>query len=577
MKLKKLHIENYKNLKDFDLDFENDNGLSIIVGNNGSGKSNILEAISGIFCEWYGKCKIDFPYEYRIEYVINGRNIVLIKKDDKYVNIIDGVSNSSKKINLDSSYLPLNLCSVYSGEDLRLWHSYFEPYNENYFRNTSIIKHKLEMIYVDRRLWEISFFMLFLYENNENYKSIKNFLNDEIHISTVEQITNVEIKFSFKTFERNTNNFIKGFINKINPSHQKEITLPISKWREIICINSMGDEEAPRDIFSLLLQSFIPETFFIITEIEIQLEQGIKFKDLSEGEKKLIILKTCLEFISDENSLLLLDEPDANIHEARKFALYNLLKKYNNRQTIITSHSPSLVKNADSNELKYLENKNGKTTVITDDKLELIKKLASDQWNIVEAGIFLNSNKYLVLFEGKSDVDFVKQAIKLLKVDYPTYNEIDVDFLNFNGTGNAESFLKNIRDCNPNKKVVIFFDRDDAGKTAMATISNQKKDSDNVKSYNDFISDDGLTKCAFYPLTPEVPDGEFLLEDYFKESLITNIVSDLVLTKKHPVKNLPTLGKQVKSTLANSYLRYSKEDFEGFKVLLDKIYEMTKE
>ena len=61
MKLKKLHIENYKNLKHFDLDFENDNGLSIIVGNNGSGKSNILEAISGIFCEWYGKVKYTFP------------------------------------------------------------------------------------------------------------------------------------------------------------------------------------------------------------------------------------------------------------------------------------------------------------------------------------------------------------------------------------------------------------------------------------------------------------------------------------------------------------------------------------
>ena len=64
------------------------------------------------------------------------------------------------------------------------------------------------------------------------------------------------------------------------------------------------------------------------------------------------------------------DEPDANIHEARKFDLYKLLKKYNNRQTIITSHSPSLVKNADSNELKYLENRNGKTEIIAEEKIE---------------------------------------------------------------------------------------------------------------------------------------------------------------------------------------------------------------
>lgn len=51
MRLKHLYIKDYKNLKDFSLDFENGNGLSILIGNNGSGKSNVLEAISGIFAE----------------------------------------------------------------------------------------------------------------------------------------------------------------------------------------------------------------------------------------------------------------------------------------------------------------------------------------------------------------------------------------------------------------------------------------------------------------------------------------------------------------------------------------------
>ncbi|MBQ1175798.1 MAG: AAA family ATPase [Treponema sp.] len=46
MRLKHFYIKDYKNLKDFSLDFENGNGLSILIGNNGSGKSNVLEAIS---------------------------------------------------------------------------------------------------------------------------------------------------------------------------------------------------------------------------------------------------------------------------------------------------------------------------------------------------------------------------------------------------------------------------------------------------------------------------------------------------------------------------------------------------
>ena len=43
MKLKSLWIQEYKNLKDFQLDFEKGNHLSILIGNNGSGKSNVLE------------------------------------------------------------------------------------------------------------------------------------------------------------------------------------------------------------------------------------------------------------------------------------------------------------------------------------------------------------------------------------------------------------------------------------------------------------------------------------------------------------------------------------------------------
>ena len=45
MRLKKLYVENYKNLKDFTADLESGKGFSILIGNNGSGKSNFLEII----------------------------------------------------------------------------------------------------------------------------------------------------------------------------------------------------------------------------------------------------------------------------------------------------------------------------------------------------------------------------------------------------------------------------------------------------------------------------------------------------------------------------------------------------
>lgn len=49
MKLQELQIQGYKNLGDITIDFSNNNGITLFVGNNGCGKSNILEAISSIF------------------------------------------------------------------------------------------------------------------------------------------------------------------------------------------------------------------------------------------------------------------------------------------------------------------------------------------------------------------------------------------------------------------------------------------------------------------------------------------------------------------------------------------------
>ena len=51
MKIKSLYIEKYKNLTPLTIDFEAGNGLTILVGNNGSGSGNFIlpELASYIF------------------------------------------------------------------------------------------------------------------------------------------------------------------------------------------------------------------------------------------------------------------------------------------------------------------------------------------------------------------------------------------------------------------------------------------------------------------------------------------------------------------------------------------------
>ena len=51
MNLNYLHIDKYKNIQNKDFDFSKNTGCIALIGENGSGKSNLLEAISIIFIE----------------------------------------------------------------------------------------------------------------------------------------------------------------------------------------------------------------------------------------------------------------------------------------------------------------------------------------------------------------------------------------------------------------------------------------------------------------------------------------------------------------------------------------------
>lgn len=568
MKLKSLWLKDYKNLKDFQLDFEKGNHLSILIRNNGSGKSNVLEAISGIFAEWYGSPANIFNTDYKIEYEHNNKKIVLQTTDKKKVYYVDDVlykdSNPS---------LPSNVVALYSGEDLRLFENFYFPKYDSYLKDVyrKGFVGKMGMYYVNKYLWNIALLTLITF--SERLPDVQSFLAAELGIFDDSYIKHVRITFNFKDYNKNTNTLLKNFINTINPNQDKGKEYTIQEWRTTISSLVVNSEAEPIETFNYLMQAFMPKTFKIIEKIQILFSNGITLESLSEGEKKLILIKAVLEFVADENALLLLDEPDANIHESRKSKLYKLLKDTPNRDIVMTSHSPILAKIADKSELKYLESKEGKVYQVSTDKLNLVRKLSADEWNIMEAGGFLNSEKTLVLFEGKSDVDFVKRAIELLKEDEPKYDKIDVDFLSFNGTGNAETFLKNIRTITETKEIIFFFDRDDGGKDGMSHISEKSKDDESIVHYNDYINEEKNIKASFLPYPSWSTSGDFMIEDYFKQDLLENIIQRIA-QYKIPITRLPKLGDAIKKDLAANYTTYSKVDFEGFKPLLNKLLEL---
>ena len=56
------------------------------------------------------------------------------------------------------------------------------------------------------------------------------------------------------------------------------------------------------EVFQNLTQAYMPKNEKIIKDIIIQIDDDITVEQLSEGEKKLILVKTVLEILSDEKT-----------------------------------------------------------------------------------------------------------------------------------------------------------------------------------------------------------------------------------------------------------------------------------
>jgi predicted ATPase len=70
MRIDRLLLTRFRNLVNFEVDFDVTSTRQVVVGRNGAGKSNLLEALTRIFCDLDNEDHTDFGYE--IEYLCNG-------------------------------------------------------------------------------------------------------------------------------------------------------------------------------------------------------------------------------------------------------------------------------------------------------------------------------------------------------------------------------------------------------------------------------------------------------------------------------------------------------------------------
>lgn len=556
MKIKKLYIENNRNIQKLDLDLSSQQGLSVFIGNNGCGKSNILESVVAIFASLFDdRDRFKPKFKYTLEYIVDAHNVVISNID----NCIQ-IDNQQKNKEQLQQYLPKNLIACYSGETTRLEDEYFKPFRQRFVSNRLHNKHAdLRLLFVNKDLWNVSLLTLFLHD--DTYTDIQAFLKQTLNIQGIDNL-----RFELRHEANIQENEAKQLLNAIAPNGDKVVSFSFADLKSKI--QQIGF--TPKEVFMAFYIGMYAK-FFKRIDITVCSNTGSKFDAnlLSEGEKKLLSIFTMLEVLGDENSLMLYDEPDSQIHISRKDSIKLLIEKYLNRQHLLSTHSPTLAKSfIESNQhLCCLKrNENGYIERIDNDKYELIADLTDGQWNMSEQSVFLASTKPITLLvEGKTDKIHIAAALKALKNDYPS---LDLDIFYFGGANNIPQFIVGLKTCEVDfsgRKIIAIFDNDKEGRDCCN--QTQVKYEPRKKNKNGLYA---ITLPSKKDVTIENLYDQTKYDQAFKEVVARNSFKGLVSDYS---KNIT---EQAKIEMSNRVDHFTPSDFNGFKPLFDVIMEIKK-
>jgi ABC-type lipoprotein export system ATPase subunit len=544
MKLNRLYIESFKNLEKLEIDFSKHEGLTLLIGNNGSGKSNLLELLSSIFCNFFDKS--DYEADCELQYFNNtGKFINIIIKSTGVMFTVEGVANPDLY-----DYLPKRVIAIYSGDESRLWENYYSHVYKNYIKDITEDKAIAfpRMLFLNKYYWHISLLCLLCSEAED----VKTFVTTNLGIDISLPITIY--------FEKNS--------PKFKNSHIKEFTDSLDDLYDLTDFkNTFGTDP---DLFLKLFIAFTDKDNKLISDIIIGFNNDLTQNDLSEGQKKQLLVKAALEFAGQEDTLFLLDEPDAHVHVSNKKVILDIIEPYKvNRHVILTTHSPTLCKYSDKKSIVPLDN--GKLIAINDE-FDAAKLLVDDN----DVFKLLFSTKHILITEGKTDVQYISKAISFFSNEYPEL--IDLDFLVLGGTDGevAMELISKIRNI-PGRKTIIMVDRDQGGQNCARIVLN-----DGTISFQTFNYQVLLGRTDQYVLMiPKLPsvNGEFVVEDYFKNNKIKELTKkdiDNKFLSNTRFKQFPTVKDNLKKELLPDFCKNeaSAADMEDFKLLLDKIQEI---
>lgn len=405
MKVDKLHIRSrFKNLENVIVEFDENHLMTVVVGRNGSGKSNVLEALVAIFRNLDLGEAPPFSYEliYRLgerhkpnqpserwleitidadpgrgtlarQYEVRVRDLLSDNTSKDIINRLpSGITIPFSKVKRDKSgkapYLPNYVFAYYSGPSDRL-ENHFKKHRTDFYRK--LLEDKLDLKGDIRPLFYAkphhSQFVLLAFFLSQQDSTEKAFLREHLGIEGLDSIHFVmrqpgwakqkgELFWGARgVVRRFLDELIKYTLSPVKVTRQEDTSLTGKNNRneffhlflsDVNALREFAKDLSPDELFKMLESTLLSE---IISEVSIRVnissgKEPLTFRELSEGEQQLLTVLGLLKFTGGKDSLFLLDEPDTHLNPSWAVKYLKFLREFvPNHETshlLMVTHHP---------------------------------------------------------------------------------------------------------------------------------------------------------------------------------------------------------------------------------------------
>jgi len=449
MRLKSVFISEYKNLKDFSLAFDGNSFIDVFVGKNGSGKSNLFEALIEIFQHIYeyDKTKSAPGFTYKISYEIGGVETSIDWDPDKLK--IDGIERKS----FNAIPRPDNVLVYYTGHNTQI-DSLINQY-ETAFRKRIKDANPTEsrrFIGIGTKYKELLLAVMLLQPVGNKARS---YICKKLGIRQVDPDFTIELqrpsfadkKLIIDNFAPNTHFWgasgitrtfldnlllcVKGEFSHSNIYNSKEdlYRIPINIELFQHKFDNPDSNETFRNFDNLRTLNMLMEIHFALSMVN-----GSKslLSHFSDGQFQTVYIYSLVELFKDKNCITLLDEPDSFLHPEWQFDFLRQIFEIadntsKSNHILMSSHSAVTLIPHIRKKIKFFEIKDNIANCYDLPKTVAIRKLSSDlikyseQEQILSIINTIQIEKKPVLFtEGSTDPVILKEAwYKLYEEDMP--------------------------------------------------------------------------------------------------------------------------------------------------------------